>query len=169
MFHEGLLPVAAQDDRLLHRAPTQPRDNGLDAAPGARAVVAGADKQAIGAALGFFQAGIIAAVEKILQGTAHIAKVFRGAENDAVSRQNVLRPRLERAARDHFDIIAVPGAGQDGLEQALGIGRGRVDDDEQTPGHAVFRASRPNSCRISVVAAALASSNGMPVASAMRG
>src|SRR3546814_1594051 len=59
------------------------------------AVVAGADVKAVGQTFGLVEDAVVAAVEEILQRTAHIAEVLGGAEDDAVSRQHVLGASLE--------------------------------------------------------------------------
>src|SRR3546814_11526232 len=64
--HEGVLPFAAKDQRLLYGAPAQPGDDGLHAAARAGAVVPGSDVTAVGHALRLFADGTVAAVEKIL-------------------------------------------------------------------------------------------------------
>src|SRR3546814_1657767 len=81
----------------------------------------GADVKAVGQAFGLVDDAVVAAVEEILQRTAHIAEVLGGAEDDAVSRQHVLGASLEggegagldtggvRRARPRDDRLAQPG------------------------------------------------------------
>lgn len=96
MLDEGGLPGALADQGLLHGAPAQARYDGLDAAPRAGTVAAGANVEGVGQALRAFQAGIVAAVEEVLQRAAHVAKVFRSAEDHGLCRQHILRPGLQR-------------------------------------------------------------------------
>src|SRR3546814_19267434 len=72
------------------------------------AVVAGADVKAVGQAFGLVEDAVVAAVEEILQRTAHIAEVLGGAEADAVSRKHVLWASLEGGEGAGLD----PGAGR---------------------------------------------------------
>src|ERR1700757_1364864 len=59
---ERLLPGAAADQRLLHGAPAQAGENGLDGTPRARAVAAGADVERAGQALGALEQRVVGAV-----------------------------------------------------------------------------------------------------------
>ena len=100
---EFLPPHAATDQRLLNFAPAQSGHDRLDTAFGAGAVISGSDVKRIGQALGPLQAGVIAAIEEVLQRSAHVAKVFCRAENNRVRGQNLRRRRRERAQRQDFD------------------------------------------------------------------
>ena len=52
------------------------------------------------------QAGIVAAVEEILQRTAHIAEIFRCPEDNRAGGQDVLWLRFERASGKDPDTVA---------------------------------------------------------------
>ena len=84
------------DQRLLHGAPAQAGQDGLDAAPRAGAVAAGADIERAGQALGRLQQGIVGAVEEILQRAAHVAEVLGRAEDDRLGGQHVVGAGLQR-------------------------------------------------------------------------
>src|SRR5687768_17707554 len=101
---EALLPVAAQDQRRLHRPPAQPGHDGLDAAPRAGAVMATADIERIGLARGPIEAGVVAAIEEVLQRAAHVAEILGGAEDDGIRPQHGIGARLERRQCAHLDL-----------------------------------------------------------------
>src|SRR5688572_33037876 len=73
---EGLLPIAAQDQRRLHRPPAQAGHYRLDAPPRSGAIVAAADIERIGLALGPIQAGIVGTVEEVLERAAHVTEIL---------------------------------------------------------------------------------------------
>ena len=90
------------------------------------------DIKRIGQALGFLQTGIVDPVEEILQRAAHIAQVLRGAENDALRCQHILRTGLQRRLYgdgDAFDPVRT-GAPRHRIAQRLRIIRRGVRNDE---------------------------------------
>ena len=104
LLDEGRLPGTLADQRLLHGAPAQAGEDRLDAAARAGAVAAGADIERAGQALRLLQAGIVAAVEEVLQRAAHVAEVLGRAEDDGLGGQHVVGAGLQR--RDDPDVDA---------------------------------------------------------------
>src|SRR5690606_23614558 len=82
LLQEIVLPVATQNQWLLNPAPAQAGGDGFQCAPGAGAIVTGADYGGTGFALGVLQTGVVNPVKIILQGAAHIAEVFRRQQHN---------------------------------------------------------------------------------------
>ena len=84
----------------------------------------GADIERVGQPLRLLQAGIVTAVEEILERAAHVAEVLGRAEDHRVGCQHVVRTGLQGRAIVDLDPLDLGGArtGQDGLEQPSRIG-----------------------------------------------
>ena len=97
-------------------------------------VVAGADIEAVGQTLGVLQAGIVAAVEEILQRAAHVTEIFRRPQNNGIGVENVLRLRLERALGDDAHAVAFQGVVRGrrrGVAQAPRVARRHMADNQE--------------------------------------
>ena len=118
---------------LLHQPPTQARGDGIDGAMGSGAVEARADIEGEGQTLGFLKAGVVAAVEEILQSTTHVTEVFSGAEDNGITGQNIFRAGFQRREHRDLDIfdVFVLCALLYGLPQFEGIRRGCMGDYQQ--------------------------------------
>src|SRR3954467_1590466 len=100
---EGRLPGTLAEQGLLHGAPAQASEDGLDTAPRARPIAAGPDVKRAGQALGALEQRIVGAVEEILQRAAHVAEVFGGAEDHRLRGQHVVGPGLQWRRHHNLD------------------------------------------------------------------
>jgi hypothetical protein len=113
--------------------PFQAGDDALHRPAGAGAVEASADVQGTGQALFLLQHRVVHPVEEVLEGAAHVAEIFRGAEDDGIGGEHVLGARLEgrdMARRHPFD-VRVAGTPQHRLGQGAGVHGRAVGDDQQ--------------------------------------
>ena len=119
--------------RFLHLVEGVAADDAAQRPQGAGAVVAGADENTAGEGLNPALYGIEGAVQEVLHRPGHVAEVLRGADEDAVRPQEVVRAGilgLDKARLDLLDErIGCPFVG--GKRHAFGVARLRVIDDEQ--------------------------------------
>ena len=107
--------------------------NGFDRAHRAGGVHAAVHVQPVGPAAGRLQAGVVDAVEEVLERAGHVADVGRGAEQVAVGLEHVGGRRGQGRPDHHLDVVDFvgPRAAHRGLEHLLQGGRRGVVDDQQ--------------------------------------
>lgn len=129
---EVILPLAATDQRFLNGFPFQAATEAFQRAPGAGAVGTGPDHQRIRQGVGPVEQLVIAAIEKILHGAAHVAEIFRCQEYHGAGRQDIVGDRLQRCEdSDCNRIAAFSGTFRQRPGHGLQVGRGRMSDDQQ--------------------------------------
>lgn len=140
--------LAAADQRLLNRAPSQACGDGLYRPAGSSAVMARTDEKGIWQALGLLQAGIEDSVEKIFQCPAHIAQVFGCSEDDGIRVNNLLWSGVKRRHADYFHDLGSDafGTGSDGFPQCSCVVRRAMRDDKKGLVHSVSLANRIVPC-----------------------
>ena len=126
-------PGAAADGGFVDFFPAQPGGDAGDGTAGAGAVLAGADQEGVGEGVGLVEEGVVAAVEEVFEGTAHVAEVFGGEQEDGVGCEDVVGGGGEGAlgGRCHPLDLGQAGTVEDGVAEGCRIGRGGVGDDEE--------------------------------------
>ena len=125
--------VAPGDNGLLYLDEWIAPGDALNRGKRTRAIVAGADERRIRQRRNFSFHGIKGAVEEILHSTRHVAKVLRGAEQQAVGPEQVVRSGIPTQQPPDLDAgyIGVAGALVNGIGHALGaVGLGVVNDQQ---------------------------------------
>ena len=122
---------AAGDEGFGHFLPAVTGGDAADFAYRAAAVVARADEDRKGQAAEFAFAGVVGAIEEILEHTRHITEIFRRADQQALAGEQVVDARLVGTQAQCGGVTAACGAAQHRSSELAGAAALGVMDNEQ--------------------------------------